>query len=50
MTKIISENNNTCLVNDFIFACSVFDKNHPLVTFDVVICTGYTIFANALNL
>ena len=31
----------------FIF---IFVKYHLLVTFDVVICTGYTIFAKTLNL
>ena len=43
-----------CTVNDFIFACSfifylfyfiLFVKNHlRLVTSEVIICTGYTIF------
>ena len=28
----------------------IFVKNHLLVILDVIICTGYTIFANALNL
>ena len=57
MTKIISENNNRCTVNDFIFACSFilffffnFCQNHLKVTSDVIICTGYTIFAKTLNL
>ena len=42
MTKIISENNKWCTVNDFIFACSfiffIFVKNHLLVTSDMIIC------------
>ena len=52
MTNIISENNNRCTVNEFILACSfilfIFVKNHLLVTSDVIICTGCTIFANTL--
>ena len=28
----------------------IFVKNHLLMTSDVIICTGYTIFANTLNL
>ena len=51
--KKIGENNRS-IVNDFIFACSfiffIFVKNHLLVISDVIICTGYTIFVNALNL
>ena len=27
-----------------------FFQNHLIVTSDVIICTGYTIFANTLNL
>ena len=27
-----------------------FYQNHLIVTSDVIICTGYTIFANTLNL
>ena len=57
MTKLISEKNNRCTVNDFIFVCSfiiiiffIFVKNHLLVTSDAIIYTGYTIFANDLNL
>ena len=53
MTKIISENNNRCTVNDFIFACLFyffFCQNHLIVTSDMIICTGYTIFTNTLNL
>ena len=57
MTKIISEKNKRCTVNDFIFVCSfiylfifLFCQNHLIVTYDVIICTGYTIFANTLNL
>ena len=50
---IISENKNRCTVNDFIFACSFFlcvCQNHLIIIFDVIICTGYTIFANILHL
>ena len=61
MTKVISKNNNRCTVNDFIFAryfiylffiyfFFFFVKNHLLVIYDVMICTGYTVFANTLNL
>ena len=61
MTKIISENNSGCTVNVFIFACFFFFfffffvvvffcQNNLIVTSDVIICTGYTIFANTLNL
>ena len=62
--KVINENNNRCTVNDFIFVCSlrfiiiiiiiiiitIIVKNHLLETVDVINCTGYTIFANTLNL
>ena len=52
MTNILSENNNRCTVNEFILACSfilfIFVKNHLLVTSDVIICTGCTIFVNTL--
>ena len=27
-----------------------FCQKHPIITSDVIICTGYTIFANTLNL
>ena len=42
-------------MNDFIFACSFiyffyFCQNHLIIYSDVIICTGYTIFANTLNL
>ena len=61
MTKIISENKNRCTVNDFIFCVFFylffllffvvfFSQNHLIITSDVIICTGYTIFANTLNL
>ena len=63
VTKIISEKKNRCTVNDFIFACSFiylfiflfiyffnFCRNHLIFPSDVIICTGYTIFANTLNL
>ena len=55
VTKIRSENKNRCIVNDFIFECSFiyffyFCQNHLIITSDVIICTGYTIFANTLNL
>ena len=49
-TKIISKHNRMCTVNDLISACSFiflfFVKNHLLVISDVIICKGYTIFAN----
>ena len=53
MTKIISENNNRCTVNDFIFVCSFiylfiylfifYFCQNLIVTSDVIICTGYNI-------
>ena len=55
--KTVSDNNKRCTVNDFIFACSFiylfifyFCQNPLIVTSDVIICTGYKIFANTLNL
>ena len=62
MIKIISENNNRCTVNHFIFACSFIylfffffffflSKIIYWVTFMwVLFYTGYKLFANTLNL
>ena len=58
MIKIISENNNWCSVNYFIFCMFLylfiflflFVENDLLVTSDVIVCIGYTISADTLNL
>ena len=34
----------------FIFLFFLFVENHLLVTSDIIVCIGYTIFANTLNL
>ena len=34
----------------FLFIFFFFCQNNLIITSDVIICTGYTIFANTLNL
>ena len=53
VTKIISKKKISVLLMTFFFASSFiffYCQNHLIVTSDVIICTGYTIFANTLNL